>query len=450
MCQRLLSITLGIYLLVGGGFAYAAVTKDYTLDNGLKLVVREDHRAPVAVLQVWYKVGGSYEILGKTGLSHLLEHLMFQGTKTHAAGEFSRLIAERGGNENAATSADYTFYYEELAVQDLPLALALEADRMQNLQLTPEIFAKELQVVKEERRLRVDDVPQALTYERFQAMAFMASPYHNPTVGWMQDLDQLQVTDVKRWYQKWYNPGRAILVVVGDVNADQIYQLVQQHFGSIPAAPPLKLTQQLELPNPGERAITLHLPAELPWLALGYNVPSVVTQQQQQAWEPYALMVLAAILDGDDSARLPTELMRGTQIATNVSVTYDLYSRMNKLFVLMGTPSRGHTIKQLEQGFNHELGWLQKELVPADELQRVKTQLLAQTTYAKDSLAYQAQELGALEAVGLSWQLADSYNDNITAVTPAQIRAVALKYFVPERLTIARLYPMQKPLIKQG
>ena len=193
---------------------------EFRLDNGLKLLVKEDHRAPVMVSQVWYKVGASYEPSGITGVSHVLEHMMFKGTETHPPGEFSRIIAENGGSENAFTSQDYTTYFQRMEKSRLPISLELEADRMRRLQLQDEEFQKEIRVVMEERRMRTDDKPTALTYEQFRATAYMASSYRSPTIGWMNDLENMELSDLADWYRRWYAPNNATLVVVGAGSRD--------------------------------------------------------------------------------------------------------------------------------------------------------------------------------------------------------------------------------------
>ncbi|MDQ5911171.1 MAG: zinc protease, partial [Pseudomonadota bacterium] len=203
----------------------AAPVHEFTLDNGLKILVRQDHRAPVVVSQIWYKVGSSYEPSGLTGISHLLEHLMFKGTPNVPGGEFSRIIAANGGDQNAFTSYDYTAYFQTLEKERLELSFRLEADRMRHLLLKPEDVAKEAQVVAEERRLRTEDQPEALTHERFQAAAYVTSPYRNPIIGWMQDIESIKPDDLRHWYQQWYAPNNATLVVVGDVEPAKVREL---------------------------------------------------------------------------------------------------------------------------------------------------------------------------------------------------------------------------------
>ena len=432
---------LSIFLLLGSQMALAAgAVTEYQLENGLKLVVKEDHRAPVVVSQVWYKVGASYEHDGITGVSHVLEHMMFKGTDAHPPGEFSRIIAENGGSENAFTSKDYTAYFQRLEKSRLAVSFELEADRMRNLHLQDKEFQKEINVVMEERRLRTEDKPTALTYEQFVASAFVSSSVRIPTIGWMNDLENMELGDLQAWYQRWYAPNNAIVVVVGDVEPEAVLALAKKYFGSLKPEEIIPPKPRLEPPQKGKRYITVQAPAEVPYTIMGYKAPVLKTAEED--WEPYALEVLANILDGGDSARLTRELVRGSQIATSAGAGYDLYDRQAGLFLLDGTPAGAHTIADVQQALFEQVLHLQERLVAADELARVKSQVVASNVYEQDSSFYQAMKVGQLEAVGLDWKLADAYVDRINAVTAGQVQAVAKKYLVEEYLTIAELDPL--------
>lgn len=412
----------------------------YRLDNGMKVIVKPDHRAPVVVSQVWYKVGGSYENDGLTGISHVLEHMMFKGTPRHPAGEFSRLIAQNGGRENAFTGRDYTAYFQTLAKDKLPLSLALESDRMHNLTLPPKEFRKELQVVMEERRMRTEDKPRALTSEALYATAFMNNPYHHPIIGWRNDLENMTDADLRQWYRRWYAPNNATLVVVGDVDPDAVYHLAKQYFGPIPAATVTPPKPRHETPQRGLRQVTVAAPAELPYLLMGYKVPVLKTASAD--WEPYALEVLAGILDGGDSARFPRDLIRGRQIAAQADVGYDLYALHDDLFVIDATPAQGRSVAEVEQAVRKQIQRLRTQPVSRAELDRVKAQVVAGNVYQRDSMFYQGMQIGMLETVGLGWQRLDEYVKRIEAVTPEQVRAVARKYLHDDGLTIATLKPL--------
>ncbi len=412
---------------------------EYKLNNGMKIIVKEDHRAPVVVSQVWYKVGSSYEHGGITGVSHVLEHMMFKGTKKHGPNEFSRIIAANGGRENAFTGQDYTAYFQQLEKDRLAISFELEADRMQNLILDPEEMKKEVQVVMEERRMRTEDKPQSLTYEQFKAAAFVTSPYHNPIIGWMDDLENLTLDDLQQWYQHWYAPNNATLVVAGDVDPQQVAELAKKYYGPVKPRPVPALKPQREIEQRGIRRIVVKAPAQLPTLFMGYKTPVIKTADVD--WEPYAIDMLAGILDGGESARLTRNLIRGQQIAASVGAGYDLHSRLDTLLVISGTPSKGVGIAELEKAIRAEIDRFKTELVTREELDRVKAQVVAAKVYEKDSIFYQAMQIGTLETVGLDWRLMDEYVDRLKAVTPEQIRTVANKYLSDDRLTIAVLEP---------
>ncbi|MFO7593473.1 MAG: pitrilysin family protein [Pseudomonadota bacterium] len=406
----------------------------------MQILVKENHRAPVVVSQIWYKVGASYEHIGITGVSHVLEHMMFKGTEKYPAGEFSRIIAENGGSENAFTGRDYTSYFQQLEKSRLPIAFELEADRMRNLLLPEEEFIKEAKVVMEERRLRTEDKPTALTHEKFMATAFQVNPYHNPVIGWMDDLENLTVADLEYWYRTWYSPNNATLVVAGDVEPDAVYALARKHFGDIE---PSELPQQKPRREPeqyGERRITVEQPAELPVLLLGYKTP--VLRTAEEPWKAYALEVLANVLDGGDSARLTREIVRGEELAAGAGAGYDLLARHDSLLTLQGTPAQGRSIEELEAALRMQVDRLRNELVSQEELDRIKAQITAAKVYELDSIFYQAMQLGMLETVGLDWREADRYVERLNAVTPEQVRQVAREFLQPERLTVATLKPL--------
>ncbi len=412
---------------------------EYHLDNGLQVLVKPDQRAPLVVAQVWYKVGSSYEETGSTGLSHVLEHMLFKGTKDHGPGDYSRQIAALGGTENAFTGRDYTAYFATLAAAHLEQVLALEADRMQNLVMQPTEFTKELAVVKEERRLRTDDSPTGLTYEQLQAVAWRASPYRNPVIGWMQDLNQMTLSDLQTWYQRWYTPNNAVLVVVGDVQPHAVLALAKRYFGPIPRRTVIPLKPQLEPEQHGITQVTVRAPAQQPYLMLGYKVP--VVGRTTQDWEPYALAILASLLDGGESARLPSELVRKQRIAASIGADYAPYTRLANLFLFSGTPTDGHTIADLQQAVFDQITQLQTSLLAPAELNRVINQAVAARVYEQDSLFYQAMQLGLLATVGLDWRLSNVEIDQLRAITPEQVRTVAQRYLIEDNLTIATLAP---------
>ena len=412
---------------------------EFMLDNGMKILVKEDHRAPVVVSQVWYKAGSSYEQNGTTGVAHVLEHMMFKGTQKYGPNEFSKIIAENGGRENAFTGQDYTAYFQQLEKSRLPISMELEADRMVNLNMAAEEFAKEIQVVMEERRMRTDDKPKSKTYEQFIATAYVNSPYQHPIIGWMDDLKNMTVDDAQKWYNDWYAPNNATLVVVGDVDPQQVLATAKQYYGKLPARDIPKIKPQIEVEQQGVRRIVVKEPAQLSYLLMGYKVPVVKTAEHD--WEPYALEMLAYVLDGGDSSRFTKELIRGKAMAASIGAGYDIFSRLGELFLFDATPAQGYTVDDMEKAIRDQIKRLKTELVSKKELDRIKNQIVAAKVYEQDSIFYQAMQMGTLETVGLDWRLMDQFVEKIRAVSPEQIQQVAKKYLVDERLTVAVLDP---------
>lgn len=418
--------------------------KTYRLSNGMKVLVIENHRAPVMVSQVWYKVGASYEHDGITGVSHVLEHMMFKGTEDHPAGEFSEIIAANGGEENAFTGQDFTAYFQKIANDRLELCMELEADRMRNITFDEKEFIKELEVVKEERRLRTEDKPTALTYERFNAVAYTNSPYRRPIIGWMEDLDTLTVDDARKWYKTWYAPNNATLVVAGDVQAEEVFRLAKQYFGKLPASEIPEVKPRHEARQYGTQRLTVELPAKIPYLLMGYKVPNLTTDilGTEQEQELYALEVLAGVLDGGNSARLSKNLVRGQEIANSAGASYGMTAKHETLFILSAVPSDNVAIEVLEFALRDELNTIKTQLPDDDELERVKAQVVAAQVYKQDSTFYQAMEVGMLDTIGLPWKIKDEYVEKILAVTAEQVQQVANKYLTDDRLTVAVLEPL--------
>ena len=440
--MRLFQILLGLMSFSLVVPAYAAETaREYTLDNGLKLIVKPDHRAPVVVSQVWYKVGSSYEYNGITGISHQLEHMMFKGTKNLGVNEFSKIIAENGGSENAFTGRDYTAYFQTLEKDRLKVSFRLEAERMRSMVVDPAELEKEHSVVAEERRMRIDDNPNSRLNEAFNAAAFVNSPYHHPVIGWMSDIAHYTTADIEDWYTQWYAPNNATIVVAGDVAPDAVRDLAQQYFGHLKPETITPPKPQIETTQHGKRTITLEAPAELPALRMGWKVPVVKTIAAEIDWHPYALEVLAWVLDGGDSARFARQLVRGAEVASGVGAGYSPFARLDDLFLIAGTPAKGHTILELEAAIYEQIEALKITLVDADELQRVKAQVTADAVYEKDSVFYQAMQIGMLETVGLDWRLGDAYVSKVAAITAEQVRDVAQHYFKDNQLTRAELVP---------
>jgi zinc protease len=414
-------------------------TTERALANGLRVIVKPDRRAPVTVVMVWYKVGAIDEVNGATGVAHVLEHMMFKGTRSMQPGEYSRVIAAAGGRDNAFTSADFTAYFAMIQKSRLELALKLEADRMTNLTLSPEEFAKEIKVVMEERRLRTEDQPRSLTYEQLMAAALTAHPYRNPIIGWMNDLEHMRVEDARDFYRRWYAPNNAIVVVVGDAVPEEVFALVEKHFGSIAARelPPRK--PQDEPAQRGERRVTVKAPAELPYLTMTFRTPPL--RDPERDWEPYALEMLAEVLSGSEAARLRRTLMREERLASSAGASYYGVARGSGFFYLSATPTPGKGVAELEQALRREMKRIVDEGVTVEELERVKAQAVAAHVYQRDSMFYQARQIGMLEMTGISHRTVDLQLEKLRAVTPEQVRDVARRYFRDDALTIATLDP---------
>lgn len=444
MIYRSTLVLLGWLGIAAASFANQQPTHEFTLKNGLKVIVREDHRAPVVVSQLWYKIGSSFETSGYTGLSHMLEHMMFKGSSKAGPNEASEILREIGAQENAFTTDDVTVYYQVLAKDRLPVALELEADRMTSLTLPADEFEKELEVVKEERRMRTDDNPNALAYERFRSLAYVSSGYRNPPIGWRHDLDRMKIEDLRQWHQRWYAPNNATLVVVGDVTVDEVKALVNRWFDKIPAKPIIPAKQPLEVGEVGERTLKIHVKTQLPSVLMAFNVPSLTTAENKR--DAYTLELIAALLDGGNSARLTTELEINQELVSGAGIGYNSIAKGDSLFLFSALPNvqKGKTITDVEQGYWKLLEALKNNPPTPEELERVRAQLISSLVYAKDSITSQAMTIGYLESVGLSWRLADTELTELKAVTPEDIQRVAKKYFTRDRLTTAHVLPEEQ------
>jgi len=430
---------LALAALLAFAGAAAANPFEKQLANGLRVIVKEDRRAPTAVHMVWYRAGAMDEYDGWSGLAHALEHMMFKGTKTVAPGGFNKLVAEAGGRDNAFTSEDYTAYFQIVPKRALPEMMRLEADRMGNLVLSDKEFAAEIKVVMEERRLRTDDNPQALVYEALSAVAFQTHPYRRPVIGWMDDLEHMTAADARDWYRRWYAPNNAFVVVVGDVDHKAVFRLAEKTYGKLKAHALPGRKPQKEPEQTGIKRLTVKAPAKLAYLAMAWKAPKLVDVDKDR--EPYALEVLSALLDGHEAARFPRNLVREQKVAQSAGASYDSMVRGESLFILGGQPGEGRTVADLEMALRGEIKRIQDESVSAEELARVKTQLVAAQVYKRDSMMAQAMEIGFIEASGYHWRDIDKTIATLRTVTAAEVQAVAKKYFKDDTLTVAVLDP---------
>lgn len=412
-------------------------THEFRLDNGLKVLVREDHRAPVVTVMVWYGIGSADEPPGRTGLSHVLEHMMFKGTRHMGPGDFSRTVSRFGGSNNAFTSHDYTAYYQQHEASRLPLALELEAERMRHLKIDPEEFERERNVVLEERRQRVEDSPNARAHEKFAAITRPGEGYASPVIGWERDLNQLTPDMARDWYQRYYHPGNARLVIVGDVDPKQTRTLVQRYFGDIPARSDVGGLPRAPRPMPGERRLNLELPVQVPSLYMSWNVPSLPNLEEHEDY--YALTMLGGVLDGGMSARLESRLVREKKMAAGIGAGYSGLTRGSGLFSIQATPNPGVTLEDLEQALLDQIALLQQTPPGEKELERVRAQVTASRVYEQDSVFGQAMELGYLDTLGVDWRLADTFVERLEEITPEDVQRVAKEYLVPARSAVAHV-----------
>lgn len=416
----------------------------FQLANGFTVIVQPDHRAPTAVQMVWVRAGSMDEVSGTSGVAHMLEHMMFKGTPTVPPGEFSRRVAALGGQENAFTSLDYTGYYQQVPVEHLPQAMALESDRFAHNQWPDEQFPPERAVVQEERRMRTDERPRARLYEALMAQAYLASPYRRPVIGWMSDIEAYRADDVRDFHRRWYVPANAALVVAGAVDPAQVRVWAEQTYGRIEARPVPERKPQAEPGQRGIRRFELKAVAEQPYLMMAYKVPQMtaIDGTDEATRDALALTVLSAVLDGYDGARLARALTQGAaRVADSVSASNGLSGRGPQLFMVTGVPAQGRSVQDVEAGWRAQIARVARDGVSEAELRRVKTQWKASQIYKRDSVMAQAQELGGNWIEGLPLDAGDRLITRLEAVSAGDVQAVAAKYFGDDQLTVGVLVP---------
>lgn len=424
----------------------AAQPVQFVLSNGLTVIVKPDRRAPTAVHMLWVRVGAMDEVDGTSGVAHVLEHMMFKGTRELKPGEFSRRVAALGGRENAFTGRDYTGYHQQIPAGKLEEVMKLEADRFAHNQWADEEFKREIEVVKEERRLRIMDSPRAMLYEVISGTVFLASPYRRPISGWMSDLDAMTAQDVREFYRRWYVPANAAVVVAGDVDPAAVRRLAEKHYGSIPARAIPVRKPRAEPPQAGIRRVEHKAPAEQSYVALSFKVPQLRSfEPSAQADEALALTVLAAVLDGYSGARLDRALTQGPdRVADSAGAGNGLWGRGPQLFTLDGVPAPGKTPEQVEAALRAEVARVARDGVTEAELTRVKTRWIAAEVFKLDSVMSQARELGSYWAQGLPLDAGERLIERLRGVTAAQVQAVAGKYFGDDQLTMGTLRPLPR------
>jgi zinc protease len=422
----------------------ASTAQQFILPNGLTVIIKPDRRAPTAVHMLWVRVGAMDEVDGTSGVAHVLEHMLFKGTDVLKAGEFSQKVAALGGRENAFTSKDYTGYYQQIPSSRLEDVIKLEANRFAKNQWADEEFKKELEVVKEERRLRTEDNPHALLGEAMSAVMFTASPYRRPIVGWMSDLDAMTPDDARAFYRQWYTPNNAAVVIAGDVDVAQAKALVEKHYGSIPQRALPARKPRDEPVQAGIRRLDFKAPAEQAYVTLAFKVPQITSPAATDTatLDSYALTVLSAVLDGYSGARLDRALTQGdNRVADSAGAYCGMAARGPQICHLDGVPATGKTAAQVEAALREQVAKVARDGVTEAELNRVKTQWVAGQVYQQDSVFAQARSIGSNWVVGLPLDTDKVVIERLRAVTAEQVKAVAAKYFGDDALTVATLLP---------
>jgi zinc protease len=433
--RPILAATLLLVLAVGGAAAQNGErVLAATLDNGLRVLLQEDHRSPIVSFQMWYRVGSRNETRGSTGIAHFLEHMMFKGTPAHGQGEFARLVEQNGGQDNAFTSQDVTSYYVNIAADRIDLVIDLESDRMHNLKLDPKDIASEREVVIEERRTRTEDDPGGFLGEEVSSIAFKNHPYGAPIIGWMEEIKRITPEEIRAFYKTYYMPNNAILVAVGDFKAPEVLAKIRAKFGRVPKGPPPPPVLAVEPPQNGERRVIVKKHAQLPIVYLGYHVPN------QKSPDAFALEMLSTILSEGRASRLYKRLVYERQLALEAGGDYNYFSHDPSLFWFWGTPMPGQTPETMEKALLAEMEQLKTEPVTAEELQRAKNQVEATFVFQEDSVHRRAGLLARFELIG-SYADKDRFVEGLRAVSAADIQRVARTYFSDDKKNVGVLLP---------
>lgn len=447
-CCTALSLCLALAAPAWAQSPAAGAAQSFSLANGMTVIVKPDRRAPTVAHMLWVRVGSMDEVDGTSGVAHVLEHMLFKGTPTVPPGEFSRRVAALGGRDNAFTSRDATAYHQQVPADQLEAVMRLEADRFANNQWPDEEFRLEIEVVKEERRQRTEDSPQALFFEQFNALSWTTHPYRRPIVGWMSDLQAMTPDDVRAFYRQWYAPENAAVVIAGDVDVAQVRALAERIYGAIPARAVSQRKPRDEPPQQGPRHFEYRAAVDQAMVVLGYKVPHLQhpAQEDEVSTDALALTLLAAVLDGYDGARLGRALVQGSgaggqRIADSVSASHSLSGRGPQQFFLLAVPAQGVTPDVAAAALKAEVQRVAREGVTETELQRVKTQWTASEVYKLDSVFNQARELGQQWLLGWGLDGQARLMARLRAITPAQVQSVAQRYFGDEQLTTGVLLP---------
>lgn len=445
----LLGLALAFHATAPAQTPAATAARQFTLSNGMTLIVRPDRRAPTAVHMLWVRVGSLDEVDGTSGVAHVLEHMMFKGSELLKPGEFSQRVSALGGRFNAFTSRDATAYHEQVPAERIEEVMRLGADRFATNRWPDEEFRREIEVVKEERRQRTEDSPQARMFEAFNAMLWQASPYRRPIIGWMSDIESLTPQDARDFHRRWYVPGNAAVVIAGDVDVQRVRELAERHYGRIPAATVPERKPRTEPAQQGPRRMAYVGVTQQPLVVLAWHAPRYNGSDDEASRDALALAVLSRVLDGYDGARLDRALVQGQgnggkRVADSASAGFGLLGRGPQVFTLSAVPARGVTPEMAMAALRLEIERIGREGVSEAELQRVKTQWTAGEVYKLDSLMGQAQELGTYWINGLPLDAGERLIARLGAVTSAQVASVAQRYFIDRTLNTGVLLPAEE------
>ncbi len=432
-----LLISISFFGSVQSEIKFSDRVESYTLSNGLKVVLIEDKRSPSVVNSIWYKVGSSHEASGKTGISHVLEHMMFKGTKTLKPGEFSSIVKKMGGTENAFTSKDYTGYFQKIHTTDIERCIELESDRMKNLRLDENELRSEIEVVKEERRLRTDDNPVSKTFEKIMLNAYGMNEYGIPIIGTMQNLGSISKNDLENWYKLHYQPKNAIVIIAGNFNTDQVKGYIQKYYGRYENnKSSIKPNNKIEFST--KASFDVYDKVSKPIVFLSFKKPKF---DKNRIRELYALDLFIEIMDGGYSSRLTKNLVDNQKVALDIFLSNDTYNQYPNLIIIGGTPRGKISPEELKSKILEQLSHESINSVTERELANAKARIKANNIYKFDSVFYQAMQVGMLETKDIGWENLDNYNSIIESISLDEVKESASKYFLNNKVFTAILRP---------
>lgn len=436
--RYILTLVLSVMISnVFGEIKFSDRTDEHILSNGLKVILIEDKRTSAVVNSIWYKVGSSDELAGKTGISHILEHMMFKGTETLQPGEFSRIVKKMGGTENAFTSKDFTGYFQKVHPTDLERCIELEADRMKNLKLSDKEISSELKVVQEERRLRTDDNPVSKTFEKIMLNAYGMNHYGIPIIGTMQDIKNTTKSDLSNWYNKFYQPKNAIVIIVGNFDKQETLKYIKKYYGNIKNSEDINRSKQLNRYFT-EKYFEVVDQISKPIVFLSFKKDKFNLKELNKA---YALDLFVEIMDGGYSSRLTSSLVEEKKIALDIFISLDIYNKYPNLIIVGGTPRNQVSADIFKENVLNEFSQSSIQSITKEELDNAKKRIKAKNIYKFDSIFYQGMQVGMLETKDISWKLLDEYTSDIQNITLEEVKSVAKEYFKLDNVLTTVLRP---------